>query len=79
MINFDYDVMTKQEALEYRQRWHLVNDFIIEEIRNTKPEVKLEQLRTMFASAPLFHWPDSSAEDEAVRERWRLLKDRLHG
>ena len=71
--------MTKEEALELRQRWQLVNDFTIEEIRNTKPEVKLEQLRTLFASAYLFHWPDSSEEDEAVRDRWQLLKDRLHG
>jgi hypothetical protein len=70
--------MTREEALEFKQRWQFVNDFIAEEIRTTRPEVRFQQLRTMIATAHLFG--QSSATDAAaeVRERWLRLKERLH-
>lgn len=72
--------MTREEALQFKQRWQLVNDFIAEEIRTTRPEVRFQQLRTMVATAHRLRQPDA-ARDAAVagvRERWRLLKERLH-
>jgi hypothetical protein len=72
--------MTREEALQYKQRWQFVNDFIADEIRATQPEVRFQQLRTMIATAHRLRQPDA-ARDAAVtevRERWRLLKERLH-
>jgi len=71
--------MTKVEALEFKSRWQLVNRFVAEEIRSTPPEIKLQQMRTVMATANYFpSLVDSNEETEEVRNRWRLLKDRLH-
>ena len=72
--------MTKQEALQYKERWRFVNDFIAEEVRTTRPEVRFQQLRTMIASAHRLRQPDPGrdAAAAAVWERWRFLKERLH-
>ena len=72
--------MTKEEALEFKQRWQFVNDFIAKEIRSTQPEVRFQQLRTMIATAHRLRQPDPVRDSEAaeVRERWRLLKERFH-
>ena len=71
--------MTKDEALQYKQRWQLANDFIAEEIRTTRPEVRFQQLRTMIATAHRRQLdPAADAEKAAVHERWRLIKERFH-
>jgi len=69
--------ITKQQAHEFKDRWKLVNDFIAQEIRNAPGEVKLQQLSAMFivgqsrSSAFL-------AEEQEVRHRWRLLKQKTN-
>lgn len=70
--------MTKEEALEYKQRWEFVNDFIAEEIRTTRPEVRFQQLRTMMATAHRFGRLRSTTDAAEVRERWLRLKNQLH-
>lgn len=71
--------MTRQEALEFKQRWQFVNDFIAEEIRTASPEVRFKQLRTMIATAHRFRQSESATDPAAeVRERWLRLKERLH-
>ena len=65
--------ITKQEALEFKDRWKFVNDFIAHQIRNTPGDIKLQQLSAMFiigqSRSPAF-----LAEEQEVRNRWRLLK-----
>jgi hypothetical protein len=68
--------MSREDACEFKARWKFINSYISEEIRNTPPDVKLPQLRTVFNSAPLFQ-PGESKEVEEVRARWILLKQRL--
>lgn len=72
--------MTKEEALQFKQRWQLVNDFIAKEIRTTRAEVRFQQLRTMIATAHRLRQPDAArdAAEAGVWDRWRLLKERLH-
>ncbi len=70
--------MTKAEALEFQQRWQFVNDFIAEEIRTTRPEVRFQQLRTMIATAHRFGRLRSATDTAEVRERWLRLKDQWH-
>ena len=69
--------ITKQEAQEFKERWKLVNEFIADEIRNTPPEIKLQQLSSMFivgqSRSPAF-----LAEEAEVRNRWCLLKQKAN-
>jgi len=70
--------MTREEALEFKHRWQFVADFIAAEIRTTRPEVRFQQLRTMFATAHRLRQSNSANDSSAeVRERWRRLKE-LH-
>jgi hypothetical protein len=69
--------ITKQQAHEFKDRWKFVNDFIAQQIRNTPGEVKLQQLSVMFiigkSRSPAF-----LAEEQQVRNRWRLLKQKAN-
>ena len=69
--------MTKQQAQEFKARWKFLNDFIAEEIRNTPAKIKLQQLSVMFIMGQS-RSSDFSAEEEEVRNRWRLLKHKAN-
>jgi hypothetical protein len=71
--------MSREDALEFKARWQFINSFISEEIRNTSPDAKLQQLRTIFSSRHLFQSAEENKEVEEVRARWILLKSKLHG
>ncbi len=71
--------MTKTEAMSFQERWQFVNNLLAAEIRNTPPEVRLQQLRTVFVTAHRFQPPGSSAhEEEEIRERWRFLRESVN-
>ena len=69
--------ITKQEAQDFKNRWKFVNDFIADEIRNTPGEIKLEQLSAIFIVGQS-RSPKFLAEEQEVRNRWRLLKQRTN-
>lgn len=69
--------MTKQQAQEFKERWKFVNDFIAQQIRNTPGEVKLQQLSSMFIVGQI-RSPAFLAEEQEVRNRWRLLKQKMN-
>lgn len=71
--------MTREEAREFKARWKFINSYLSEEIRNTSPDVKLQQLRTIFNSAHLFQPAETNKEVDEVRARWILLKSKSHG
>jgi hypothetical protein len=67
--------MTPAEARAFVARWQLANAAEIEELRATPPDVKLQQLAALMASAGLMGWrTDLAAEDAEVRERWAKLR-----
>jgi hypothetical protein len=71
--------ITAEEARAWRERWRLVNEAEIEELRATPVEQKFRQLAVLMASADLFpRTPVDEAEDEAVREVWMRLRERWH-
>ena len=71
--------MTKEEAYQFKERWKLVNEMTIEEARRTPVSVKLHQLALMYEAGQALGWTEALREgEEEVRERWRLLKERLH-
>lgn len=69
--------ITKQEAQEFKDRWKFVNDFIARQIRNTPAEIKLQQLSAMFIIGQN-RSPAFVAEEQEVRKRWRLLKQKAN-
>lgn len=68
-------MMTKAEARAWRERWHLVNEFVIEEARAATPEERLRDLDVLFRSRSLFRWPDDEADIAEARQRWIRLKE----
>lgn len=69
--------ITKQQAQEFKDRWKFVNNFIAHEIRNTPAEIKLQQLSVMFLIGQR-RSPVSLAEEQEVRNRWRVLKQKAN-
>jgi hypothetical protein len=68
--------MTKEEALRFKSRWKLVNEFTAEEARLAPAALKLRQLALMYEAAQTFGWDEALADDkEVVRERWRRLRE----
>ena len=70
--------ITKQEAHDFKDRWKFVNNFIAHQIRNTPTETKLQQLSVMFIIGQI-RSPAFLAEEQEVRNRWRLLKQKNNG
>jgi hypothetical protein len=71
--------MSREDARDFKERWRFINAFIADEIRNTSPDVKLQQLRTVFDSARLFGQPETAKEVDEVRARWILIKSKPDG
>lgn len=71
-------MMTKDEARQFTERWRLVNEFVTEEVRRTPPEVKLRQLAVLYEAGRTLGWTEKlAAGEDEVRERWRVLKEKL--
>lgn len=69
--------MDKQQAIDFRERWQLVNAKLAEEARTTPVEIKLRQLAVMVEAAHALGWTEKLREgEEELRERWRRLKEK---
>ena len=74
----DADELTSEQARAYVRRWELVNEREREELRAMTIDEKLGQVAMLMASAKALGWDERlDAEDAEVRERWRLLRERL--
>jgi hypothetical protein len=68
--------MNREDALNYKARWQLVNERTAREAREMSPAFKLEQLALMYEAGQQLGWNDDrSADEEEVRERWRRLRE----
>jgi len=66
--------MTRDEARAWMERWKIVNEFTDAERRALTPEERFEHLVTLFESADLFEWPDTTDEDQRIGEIWMRLR-----
>lgn len=74
------DVSRADERAELRawqERWKLVNEAEVEELRTLDFATRLRQACAMFDSARALGWEHDRTEDEKVWERWRLLRERM--
>jgi hypothetical protein len=69
--------MTKQAARAFLARWKALNEIERRELRETPMVEKFRQLEALMQSAIVFGWGgEDRAATEAVRFRWRLLRER---
>jgi hypothetical protein len=67
--------MTREEALQFKARWQLVNERIDEEIRQTPIEIRFEQLVRLHSFGKSLGWGDKRFRKEReVRARWQRLR-----
>lgn len=68
--------MTKAELQAWRERWKLVNEFEVHELRATSVATKFHQLAALMASVDSFGWrEDLASETDKVRARWSRLRE----
>jgi hypothetical protein len=72
--------ITPSEAQAYLQRWELVKEIELIELRRTSMDVKLRQLSALVASRGLFGVdPERENGVQLVRDRWACLRQALRG
>lgn len=67
--------ITSRQARSYLNRWKLVHEVEVQELRNASLDIKARQLAALMASRDLFK-ADLEREKEAnvLRERWALIR-----
>ncbi len=69
--------ITREQARAWKERWRLVREREIQELRETPMEVKAAQTAAMMAMAPYFPETEQERiEREEMRERWAELRRR---
>ena len=72
--------ITPAEAQAYFERWELVKEVELAELRRTSMDTKLRQLSALMASRSLFGVdPERENGTQLVRDRWARLWQALGG
>jgi len=72
--------ITSAEARAYFQRWELVKQIELSELRRTSMDTKLQQLAALMSSRGLFGIdPERETGMQLVRDRWARLWQALGG
>ncbi len=67
--------LTPEQARSFVDRWRLVNEAEIAELRATPIEDRFRQLAVLIASVEELGWAQAlEAETEITRERWQRLR-----
>lgn len=76
----DMAATTSKQAQNYLDRWKLVHEVEIQELRNASLDLKARQLAVLMASRDLFRGdPDRQKDVDVVRERWAKIRGALRG
>lgn len=72
--------ITAEQAQSYLDRWKLVQEAEVQELRNSPLDIKARQLSVLMASADLFAKDDNRQKEvDVVRERWARIRGALRG
>jgi len=66
--------MTKEQARSFRERWQTIDTFIIEEIRNLSPELRLKQIAAAYQAGRAMRL---TSEEVPFRE-WQHLREKFN-
>lgn len=70
--------ITPKQARQYLERWKLVRQAEVEELRATSLETKLQQLAVLMASRGLFRGDrDRESQVREIRDRWARIRQAL--
>ncbi len=65
--------MTKEEAVQFKKQWELVNQARIEEVRRKSSVEKIKDLEMLFEFGQELGWPVPAGGE--AWEYWRKLKE----
>jgi hypothetical protein len=72
--------VTSEQAREYLDRWRLVHEREVRELRDTSLDTKARQLSVLMSSRDLVRADhDRESGANAVRERWALIRSACRG
>ena len=66
--------MTKEQAQEFVDRWPAIDRLIIEEIRNTTPELRAKQIAAAYQAAIAI----TPASEEVPFREWQRLREKFN-
>lgn len=70
---------TKAQIRAWHERWRIVNEAEIQELRATSMDEKFRQLAAMMQTAIVLGWESSTPQEiDVVRQRWARLRSRPH-
>ena len=68
--------MTRAEIHAWRQRWKLMNELDVEELRTTPIDIKFQQLAALMASVDFFHAREALEKDDQLGyDRWQKFRN----
>jgi hypothetical protein len=67
--------MTKQQAREFVDRWRLVDQRLLEEIRQMSPELRAKQVTAAYQAGKAM----ASTSDGIPFEKWQQLREKFNG
>ena len=70
------EIMTKEEAYLFKERWRLVNEVTNEEERSKPLSEKLRDLEMLYQFGRELDWPNRDDGVEEVRARWNRLREK---
>lgn len=72
--------ITSKQAQDYLNRWKLLHEVEIQELRSASLDLKARQLATLMASRNLFREDHDRQKDvDAVRQRWSRIREAFRG
>lgn len=70
------EVMTKEQARLFKERWRAVNEITIEEARRKTVSERLRDLEVLYEFGQALGWTNRDHCTE-VRARWNQLKEKV--
>jgi hypothetical protein len=67
--------MTKEEARAFIGRWQIVEQYIVEEIRNLTPELRAGQIAAAYQTGRAM----GLASEEVPFQEWQRLREKFDG
>ncbi len=70
------EIMTKEEARLFKERWRLVNQVTKEEARRMSASDRLRDLEILYQFGRELGWPNQDDGVDQVRARWNRLREK---
>ena len=69
-------MMTRQEALLFKERWQYVNEFTSEEARQKTVAERLRDLEMLYQFGQEMGWTRQEDDEQQVWARWNRIREK---